>query len=896
MPTHHRALLPLLALALGVIAEPARAHDGDRKLVDKQPAFQGSRWRNALRRGPVSARASAGPTTTATPNPSARLALSAPAPATTTSLLASGPAIGFTSHDVTLLSWLTLPDFGVNAAGNGNSCYGYTSPSGREYALMGLSTGTAVVEITQPGEPVIVAQIPGPVSLWRDMRTYSHYAYAVSEGGGGIQVIDLANVDAGTVTLVGNVSDDAWGQTHTLAVDPVSGYLYRAGGAGQGLRMYDVHTNPAVPTRVGSWNDRYVHEPTIVSFASGPAAGKEIAYCCGGLSNGYIQSGLYVVDVTNKAAPAQLAYVNYPNSYYAHQCWPSTDKRWLYLDDELDDHYLGVTSVTRVFDLANPLAPVLASTFSNGSTAVDHNQYTRGDQLLQANYRAGLRVFTTSAPGTPTSPVESAWFDTWPEDDGTFFNSLWNVYADFPSGTVIGSDLEKGLFVWWVGAPPIAFDVPGGAPAVLAPSGDVLRVAITGSVLPGSAELHYDAGAGQVTVALAQAPNGDWIAPLPPTACGTDVRWSFSARSANGVIWSAPEGAPETCFAATVGFAETLVAAHDFESAAGWTASPAGDTAFEGQWVRGDPDGTDLQPENDHSPLGAACFYTGANPPGTVHLGDVDGGFTTLVSPAFALANRGEARIAYWRWYDNQLPTGSLPDDPFRVDVTNDGTTWVNVETIGPSDANSRGGWIHHAFRVADFVTPTNAVRVRFRAQDLNLDTHVEAAIDDVRVVDVECGGYATFCAGDGSGAACPCGNHGASGAGCTNSLGRGAQLAASGGASIANDTLVLSASEMPANGTMIFLQGDVADGAGLGLALGDGLRCVTGSVVRLGTKQNAGGAAQFPAPGDAALHVAGGATPGATRYYQAWYRNAASWCTSATFNWSNAVAVGWTP
>ncbi|MBI5361561.1 MAG: hypothetical protein HZA53_00175, partial [Planctomycetes bacterium] len=164
MTTTARALLTLFVLSAGAAAF---VHDGDPKLLHKRPAFQGAGWRNAQRQS-----TSGGP------------------------LLVTGPTAPFTANNVTLLSWVTLAEFGVSAAGNGNSCFGYTSPSGREYALMGLSTGTAVVEITQPGNPVIVAQVPGPVSLWRDVRTYSTYAYAVSEGGGGIQVIDLANVDA----------------------------------------------------------------------------------------------------------------------------------------------------------------------------------------------------------------------------------------------------------------------------------------------------------------------------------------------------------------------------------------------------------------------------------------------------------------------------------------------------------------------------------------------------------------------------------------------------------------------------------------------------------------------------------------------------------------------------
>jgi hypothetical protein len=57
---------------------------------------------------------------------------------------------------------------------------------------------------------------------------------------------------------------------------------------------------------------------------------------------------------------------------------------------------------------------VYTGSFSNGGTATDHNQYTKGNLIYQANYRSGLRVKSTSNPGTPTSPVETAFFDTWP--------------------------------------------------------------------------------------------------------------------------------------------------------------------------------------------------------------------------------------------------------------------------------------------------------------------------------------------------------------------------------------------------------------------------------------------------------------------------------------------------
>ncbi|MCA9294836.1 MAG: hypothetical protein KDA20_13595, partial [Phycisphaerales bacterium] len=45
-----------------------------------------------------------------------------------------------------------------------------------------------------------------------------------------------------------------------------------------------------------------------------------------------------------------------------------------------------------------------------------------------------------------------------PEDDAITFNGLWSVYPYFASGTIIGSDRERGLFVWSLDLPSSACD------------------------------------------------------------------------------------------------------------------------------------------------------------------------------------------------------------------------------------------------------------------------------------------------------------------------------------------------------------------------------------------------------------------------------------------------------
>jgi hypothetical protein len=152
------------------------------------------------------------------------------------------------------------------------------------------------------------------------------------------------------------------------------------------------------------------------------------------------------------------------------------------------------------------------------------------------------------------------------------------------------------------------------------------------------------------------------------------------------------------------------------------------------------------------------------------------------------------------------------------------------------------------------------------------------------------------FCFGDGSGTGCPCGNSGATDSGCANSSNpAGAKLTASGNSSIASDTLRLTGSGMP-NGTALYFQGIQRINGGAGAPFGDGLRCVGGAVVRMGAKTNAGGASSYPESGDAAISVKGADSAGLVRYYQCWYRDPTPYCTTTTFNLSNAIQVTWTP
>lgn len=151
-----------------------------------------------------------------------------------------------------------------------------------------------------------------------------------------------------------------------------------------------------------------------------------------------------------------------------------------------------------------------------------------------------------------------------------------------------------------------------------------------------------------------------------------------------------------------------------------------------------------------------------------------------------------------------------------------------------------------------------------------------------------------TVCTGDGLSLACPCGNLGAPGRGCENSFATGGGLLESSGVpDISADDFVLSVQGLPPVTTALFFQGTTIPVEIF--TFGDGIRCVSGTVIRLGVKNTVGGAAQYPTAGDQSIHVRGQIpAAGATRFYQAWYRNVATFCTPQGFNLTNARKVFW--
>ncbi len=644
----------------------------------------------------------------------------------------------FASSGVRLMAWFPANTFAaVNTSGN--DVWGYVSASGREYALMGLSNGTGFVEVTNPGSSAIVKFITGPTSMWRNIKTYKTYAYAVSEGGGGIQVFDLSQIDNGVVTELPSVgAAAATPATHTMIINEKTGYLYRMGGGSSGLRIYNLNTNPAQPALVASWNPKYTHDGVVYNYETGPYAGKEIFFACGGLNGGSTDTGMDILDVTNKAAITVLGRYTYTNANYCHQVWLSEDRHYAYINDELDEDNRGIYAVGRIVDVSNLAAPVSAGTYNTGLNSIDHNEYVKGNKLFCSNYTTGLRVFDITSGNAPS---QVAWFDTYPNDDastGATFNGLWSNFPYLPSGTILGSDIERGLFVWRLGPEPVSISFPEGEPEMFDPRGQRVAVEVIPiagmSVGAGGVVLQTTVDGVTTDTQMAQEDGNLWAAVSPSTVCGETVSWTIEVFVSDGTSVQVPPSGSNLA----VSGSGTVIAVDDpCEISTGWVVGLTGDNATLGIWTQADPVGTSAQPENDHSSSGARCWVTGAGlVGGSLGAADVDGGTTTLTSPAYSLGGMTDPSVNYFRWYSNSM--GADPNnDSMPIQISgNGGSSWVQLELV----TENAGEWVSKSFRVNDFLASTNGtIKLRFIARDLGSGSVVEAAIDDLQVSETSC-------------------------------------------------------------------------------------------------------------------------------------------------------------
>ena len=361
-----------------------------------------------------------------------------------------GMAGTYPCRNVDLMSFLALADIG---GGSANDVWGWTdSSTGKEYAIMGRTNGTSFVDISDPVNPIYLGNLPphSDDSTGRDIKVYADHAFIVTEANNsGMQVFDLTQlrmVASPPATFSETAHYPDFSDAHNLAINEESGFAYAVGTntCSGGLHMINIQT-PTNPTSAACFSgDGYTHDAQCVIYDGPDLDHKRKEICFN--SN---EDTLTIVDVTNKAGPVMLSRTGYSGSRYAHQGWLTEDQVYFLLGDELDEANNPDVTNTRTYmwDVSDLDDPALIGSHDSTTTAIDHNQYVKGNYTYQSNYQAGLRILdiTDIANGNLS---EAAFFDVNPGSDPTNTDGgTWSNYPFFDSGIVIVSVIEQGLFI-----------------------------------------------------------------------------------------------------------------------------------------------------------------------------------------------------------------------------------------------------------------------------------------------------------------------------------------------------------------------------------------------------------------------------------------------------------------
>ena len=296
-----------------------------------------------------------------------------------------------------------------------NDVWGYVAPNGREYAILGSTRGTFILNCTIPNNPRQVAFFSGPSSTWRDIRTYRNYAYVVTEGGGGVQIIDMA--DPENPQLITTWGQSVFSHAHNVALDTDAGVLYPCG-TNNGTPIISISENPVSPVLIGRYTAAYVHDLHVQD---------------GYGHLGEINNGRYrIIDVSAPSAPALLGSSSVGS---CHNAWPSRDGNIAVTTSERSNGAL------TVFDISDKRLPIQLATFRTGRSGTSiHNAFMVDRVCHSAYYSEGYQSVDLS---DPANPVHVAHYDSSSSTSG--FSGAWGCYPFMPSGVVYISDMSNGL-------------------------------------------------------------------------------------------------------------------------------------------------------------------------------------------------------------------------------------------------------------------------------------------------------------------------------------------------------------------------------------------------------------------------------------------------------------------
>ena len=665
---------------------------------------------------------------------------------------------------------------------------GWTSATGQEYALVGASKGLVVVDVSNPDVPVQIVQVPGPDNFWKEIKTYSHYAYVVSEGGQGVQIVDLDALPSSSLPSKFYKGDgviaNQLNTIHALHIDLTKGFLYAFGsnlfnGGAVVLSLSD----PWNPTYVGKFDQLdYIHDGYVDNDT---------------LYAAHINAGLFsIVDMTNKATPVVFNTQTTPTNF-THNTWLSDDRKTLFTTDETGNSFLASYDVSDPDDIK-----FLDKMQTNpGSGSIVHNTHIRGNYAITSWYTEGVTIVDITNPG---NLVETGHYDTYPQGSGGSFDGCWGVYPYLPSGNLVASNITPGEL--WVLTPTYkrasylegkitdaATGLPlTGATVQIVGVNTSLKITganglyHTGQASSGSVQVQVvkfgyqpvvltaNLTTGQVTILNAalspsanytisgqviRTGNADPIPNAHVSIISVDTTFEIIAN-ANGQF-SVPNvvGGLYDIVAGAWGYRykvlNQIVNANqqivleleegyqdDFVFDYGWQKSG---TSVEGKWERTDNplaivfSGFTLAPGEDVAgDVGFSCYVTG-NSSADIDMDDVENGSSILRSPNMDLSGYLNPRISAQVW----CVAGNFVQqfvDSIKVYVSN-GTQ----EKLAWKDNGDELQWLSMEFDVTDFVSLSSTVSIRivcFDTPNGAIPDSYEAAFDQFNVVDQTVGTF----------------------------------------------------------------------------------------------------------------------------------------------------------
>ena len=382
-----------------------------------------------------------------------------------------GLAGTFPCRNIDLLAQVPLANLSTRP-GSMSNLWGFVDlDDGREYAVVGVSNATVVIDVTDPENPREVGSVPGNSSLWREVKVYQFfdaaanqnraYAYITTEAvGSGLQVIELSGLP-NSVSLANTVRD--FQTSHTLYISNVD-YATNAAIPGREAFLYVAGSNINVPfgsfliydlddpvgprlATLAPMGTGYMHDSTSLFITDARTTQCDQGHNPCEVLVDFNETTVDLWDVTDKGAPVRLSSTGYPEARYTHSGWPTEDQRFILVHDELDElRIAGFNTHIYTMDIGDLRTPRLVTSYIGPDTTTDHNGYAKGNRYYVSHYRRGLVVFDLT---DPEDLREVGYLDTFtsPEPNVAGTIGAWGVYPFLPSGNILVSDIDNGLFI-----------------------------------------------------------------------------------------------------------------------------------------------------------------------------------------------------------------------------------------------------------------------------------------------------------------------------------------------------------------------------------------------------------------------------------------------------------------